>query len=182
MNDCNLQLLGCRALRSLTIILVLQWSQNLPCWKASGLCRRFTNPAAVLLLHQNYWPWAKRRWKQGDFEKQKHVNQGFFFGNWSAMVTGLGQKPKSADIHLFIHHLCPKQISIFYSGGYITTDPFKFAIKDTFWKSGQSNRAACAYSSAGCGAACVFCKKSCFPCTLSQLMIPGKNSSPVPCY
>lgn len=77
MNDCYLcSCYDAQFSDSSPVTFVPQWSQNLPCCKASGLCWWFTNQAAILLLHQNYWAWAKRRWKQGNYEKRHHVNPG----------------------------------------------------------------------------------------------------------
>lgn len=69
----------------LTNHFVSQWSQNLPCWKASGLCWWFTNQTAVLLLRQNYRPRTKRRWKQGEFETRNHVIPVF---PWTLLSIG----------------------------------------------------------------------------------------------
>lgn len=105
-----------RVFRFLTILLVLQWSQNLPCWKAGGLCWWFTNQAAILFLHQNYWPRAKRRWKQGKYEKQHHVNPGDFVKCFFFFSNHLTKPPNE------------------WTYNCILADPFKIPTKNRHWR------------------------------------------------
>lgn len=88
-------------------IFVLQWSQNLPCWKASGLCRWFTNQAAILLLHQNYWPWAKRGWKQGKYEKKHYVKPRGFL--WKLFR---GSKRSGTNTEVLMVHTQPTDLKM----------------------------------------------------------------------